>query len=442
MTTSVNRRILALAIPSLGALIAQPLMVLADTAMVGHLGEQLLAGLAVGSSIITTVTGLMVFLAYTTTPRVARLLGAGDRPGAIRAGVDGIWLGLGCGVVLLLATIAIGPLIVPVFTDDALAQQAATQYLTISAWGLPGMLTVIAATGLLRGLQDARSPLIIASIGAAINVVLNYLLIYPASLGIAGSALGTALAETLMAVAYVVIAVRASRKHGVSLRPGIGDPRQALTESSLMIARTATMRVAMLLLVLLGGTVGVSELAALQVLVTVFNLLAFALDALAIAAQAMIGHDLGADDTGAVRGLVGVLVRWGLWLGCALAVIVAALAPVLGRVFTSDESVLQLLPAGFWALALALPVSALVFVLDGVLIGASDIAYLALVGVINLAVFAGCAAVVWLLQPTGTTGVIALWAAYGGGFMISRAVTLSLRVRTQRWLGGAANQAN
>jgi len=178
------------------------------------------------------------------------------------------------------------------------------------------------------------------------------------------------------------------------------------------------------------------------VLVTVFNLLAFTLDALAIAAQAMIGHDLGAGDTGAVRGLVGVLVRWGLWLGCALAVIVAALAPVLGRVFTSDESVLQLLPAGFWALALALPVSALVFVLDGVLIGASDIAYLALVGVINLAVFAGCAAVVWLLQPSGTTGVIALWAAYGGGFMISRAVTLSLRVRTQRWLGGAANQAN
>lgn len=434
VTASTTRRILALAVPSLGALVAQPLMVLADTAMVGHLGEQALAGLAVGSTMIATATGLMVFLAYTTTPLVARRLGAGDRPGAIRAGIDGMWLGLGCGVALLLLMLAVGPAIVPLFTDDPLAQQAATQYLTLSAWGLPGMLVVIAATGLLRGLQDARSPLIIATAGAVINVVLNYLLIYPAGLGIAGAALGTAIAESLMAAVYVVIAMRAAARHGVGPHPAIGDPRRALVDSGLMFARTVTLRVSILLLVWSGGAIGVSELAALQVLFTLFNLMAFILDALAIAAQAMIGHDLGAGDTSRVRELVRILLRWGVGLGLVLATVLALIAPMLGRLFTSDAAVLELLPASFWALAVTLPLCAVVFVLDGVLIGASDIAYLALVGVINLLVFAALTGVLLLLQPSGIVGVVSLWAAFGGGFMLSRAITLAVRTRGDRWL--------
>ena len=430
----VTRRILSLAVPALGALVAQPLFVLTDTAMVGHLGGEVLAGLSIGSTIITTAVGLSIFLAYVTTPLVARRLGAGDRAGAVRAGIDGMWLGLGLGVALLLVGLAAAFPLVGAFTSSPEAAAAARAYLTVSLWGLPGMLVVIAATGLLRGLQNTRVPLVVAVTGAVVNAALNFVFIYPLGLGVAGSALGTAVTETLMAAAFVAIAVRAAREAGVSLRPGIGDPRQALSASAFMLLRTATLRASMLLLVWTGGRLGVSELAALQITLAVFNLLAFALDALAIAAQAMIGHDLGAGERESVRSLTWLLVRWGLVLGLVLGGLVAAVSPVLGRLFASDAGVLSVAPAGLAAMAAFVPLYAVVFVLDGVLIGAGDARYLAWAGFAPLVVFAALA---WWLVAAGASGAWALawlWIAYGGGSMAVRAATLVLRARGTRWL--------
>ncbi len=195
----IDRDILRLAVPALGALVAEPLFLLTDTALVGHLGADPLAGLGVASAILQTAVGLLIFLAYATTPAVARRLGGGDRPGAIKAGIDGMWLALGIGVVLaLLAWPAAGPL-VQLFGSTAAVSDEATTYLTISLIGLPGMLVVIAATGLLRGLQDTRTPLIVAVAGFAANAALNAVLIYGAGWGIAGSAAGTVVAQWAMA---------------------------------------------------------------------------------------------------------------------------------------------------------------------------------------------------------------------------------------------------
>ncbi|MGO1544415.1 MAG: MATE family efflux transporter [Gulosibacter sp.] len=428
-----TRRILALAVPALGALVAQPLFVLTDTAMVGHLGESVLAGLSIGATVITTLVGLMVFLAYTTTPLVARRLGAGDKAGAIRAGIDGMWLGLGCGIVLLLLGLAFAGPTVRAFTDDPFVQEAALSYLTVSLWGLPGMLLVIAGSGLLRGLQDTRTPLMVAIGGAVINVGLNALLIYGAQLGIAGSALGTAIAETLMAVVYIIVAMQAAREHDVSLSIGIGQPREALLASSLMILRTVTLRIALLMLMWSGAQLGVSELATLQVTYTVYNVLVFTLDALAIAAQAMIGHDLGAGDRSQVRRLTRTLVWWGIGLGVVLFALVAALSPVLGYLFVNDFAVLDMLPTAFLTMAIFLPVGGIVFVLDGILIGAGDVKYLAIAGLIPLAVFMALAIAILALNPSGGFGVNLLWCAFGC-FLIARAVTLVARILGNRWI--------
>jgi Na+-driven multidrug efflux pump len=306
-TQQLTRRMLALAIPALGALIAQPLFVATDTAMVGHLGEPVLAGLAVGSTVVTTLVGLMVFLAYTTTPMVARRLGAGDKPGAVRAGIDGMWLGLGCGVVLLLIGLPLASPIVAGFTQDALVADAAMSYLTISLWGLPGMLLTLAATGLLRGLQDTRTPLIVSVAGALANVLLNAVFIY------------------------------------------------------------------------------------------------------------------------------------GLNLGIALGVLVTVTSGVLGFIFTTDARVLDLLPGAIATMAATLPLCGFVFALDGVLIGAGDIAYLAWVGLINLAVFAVCVWLVLTIVP-GEGGLYWLWATYGGGFMLSRGATLAVRVAGNRWIVTGASR--
>jgi putative MATE family efflux protein len=432
-TQHLTRRILRLAVPALGALVAQPLFVATDTAMVGHLGEPVLAGLAVGSTVVSTLVGLMVFLAYTTTPIVARRLGAGDRPGAIRAGIDGMWLGLACGVVLLLVGLPLSAPIVAGFTRDAIVGSAAMSYLTISLWGLPAMLLTLAATGLLRGLQDTRTPLVVAVAGAGANVVLNAVFIYGLGLGIAGSALGTVVAEWGMALVYLLIAARAARAHGVTLRPGIGDPRQAITTSALMMLRTVTLRIALIVLVWASGQLGVSELATLQVTYTVYNVLVFVLDALAIAAQAMVGHDLGVGDRAAVRRMTTLLAWWGVGLGVALGVVIAATSGVLGHVFTTDARVLELLPGALVTMAITLPVCGYVFSLDGILIGAGDIAYLAWTGLINLAVFCALAWAVLAAAPA-ETGLVWLWAAFGGGFMLSRGVTLGVRVANDRWM--------
>ncbi|MFD2675193.1 MATE family efflux transporter [Gulosibacter bifidus] len=448
-TRSTSRRILALAIPALGALVAQPIFVATDTAMVGHLGETVLAGLSIGSMCITTLVGLMIFLAYTTTPVVARRLGAGNRADAIRAGIDGMWLALYCAVALLLVgLVAAGP-VISTMTDDPFVASAAMSYLTISLWGLPGMLVSIAATGLLRGLQDTRTPLVVSLCGAVANIGFNYVFIFGLQLGIAGSALGTAVVETLMACVYAAIALKAAGEEHVSLSPGIGNPTEQLRASTYMLLRTLTLRIALVATVWAAGQLGTTTLATFQIAFTIFNLLAFALDALAIAAQAMIGHDLGerdgvgaaTDSTAAVdeaerrvRSLVMQLSVWGLGFGLALGALLLAVSPWLGSWFTNDPKVQALSGIVLFVVALPMPIAGLVFVLDGVLIGAADNAYLALSGVVNLAVFGGALALAMSMDMEQDSKAPLVWLAFGGAMMCSRAITLGVRALGSRWM--------
>ncbi|WIY84151.1 MATE family efflux transporter [Propionimicrobium sp. PCR01-08-3] len=430
----MDRRMGALAIPALGALIAEPVFVLTDTAMVGHLGATVLGGMSVGSTVMQTVIGLCIFLSYVTTPLVARRLGAGDKPGAIRAGIEGMWTGLGLGVLLLVIGLPVAAPLTTAFTPDAAVAEQAFRYIAICVWGLPGMLLVLAATGLLRGLQDTRTPLLVATAGAVVNVALNWLFIYPAGMGIAGSALGTAITQTLMAAAYIRVAVRAAHEHRVSLSPGVGNRWQALAASSLMLLRTLTLRIVLVVLVWAAARLGTLELAALQVTMSLYNLLVNAMDALAIAAQAMIGHDLGAGDSLGVRRQLNRIVGWGAVVGLVLAVLVAAISPVVGAAFTSDEAVRGLLPASFIMMACFLPMCGVLFVLDGVLIGAGDIRYLAIAGLWPMLSFCALIALVLWIQPTAAMAMIWLWISYFGAFMCVRLLVLVLRARTNSWL--------
>ena len=215
-TASLNRQILSLALPALGALVAEPLFVLIDSAMVGHLGPTSLAGLSLASTVLTTVVGLFVFLAYATTATTARLFGAGQHAAALRAGVDGMWLagliGVVAGTLLALAA----PWVVAALDADGQVAEAATAYLRASAPGIPGMLVVYAATGTLRGLLDTRTPFVVATAGAVLNVAVNAVLLYGVGMGIAGSGLGTAAAQTVMALALAAPVLGAARRDGVA----------------------------------------------------------------------------------------------------------------------------------------------------------------------------------------------------------------------------------
>jgi putative MATE family efflux protein len=424
-----GRQILALAVPALGALVAEPLFVLADSAIVGHLGPGQLAGLGTAGAALNTLVNVCIFLAYSTTAQVSRLIGAGRRREGLARGVDGMYLAAGLGLLLAIAgVLGAGPIVRWLGAGAQAAPYAAT-YLRISSLGLPGMLLVLAATGLLRGVRDMRTPLVVAAVAAVVNTLANWVLVYPCGFGIAGSAVGTASVQTVMAAAYAYVVVKACRAEGIAARPDVRAVRSSLSANFALLARTIAMRVYLLAAVWAAGRLGTVALAAHTIANNLWGTLALALDALAIAAQALVGHELGAGRTEQVRKVVARMNRWGLGFGVLTGLGLAALSPVLAAVFTGDQAVGRALMPVLLVAALFQPAAGVVFVLDGVLIGAGDARYLAWASLACTAVFLGCLAIV-LGAGFGLTW---LWVAVGV-FTLARLACLLMRSRGTAWL--------
>lgn len=431
--TSLNRDIARLAFPALGALIAEPLFLLADAAMIGRLGVTPLAGLGIASAVLQTIIGLMVFLAYATTPAVARYLGAGDRRGGITVGISGLYLALVLGLVLGALGALFSPALVGLFGADPAVAEQAHIYLAISMAGIPAMLLVFAASGLLRGLQDTLTPLWVAGAGFAANIVLNFVLIYGLGLGIGGSALGTVIAQWAMALIYLVVIYRHARRDGARLRPQLAHIRGSALSGGWLFVRTASLRAAMLLAIFWATGLGTAELAGFQLIMTVFSTCAFALDALAIAAQALVGKGLGAGDVALVRRVLWRCVLWGVGAGVVMGALLAVLSAPIGLGLSGDPMIAALIQPGLLLLALGAPLAGFVFVLDGVLIGAGDGRYLALTGILNVLCFIPLGLLAITLTSSPATGLTALTAAFTLGYIGARGVTLGLRARGTRW---------
>ena len=433
-TTGQRREILRLAVPAFGALIAEPLFLLADSAIVGHLGVAELAGVGLASAVLHTAVGLMVFLAYSTTPAVARAIGNGQLAKALAAGRDGIWLALLLGLALAVAGfLAAGPLL-DLMGADGEVHAFAVDYLRGSMPGLVAMLLIFAGTGVLRGLQDTRTPLIVAAAGFTLNIALNLVLVYGLGWSVTGSAVGTSIAQWAMAAVYVLIVRRNARNHGVSLRPDWRGIRALTGVGSWLMLRTLSLRIAILATVVVVTAQGPVNLAAHQLAMTIFTFFAFALDALAIAAQALIGKELGAARPVAARALTRTMTRWGVGFGVLTGILLAAAAPWAGALFTPDAEVRAALTLALWVLAAGQPLAGYVFVLDGVLIGAGDARYLAIAGVVNLAAYLPLLLAVLYSGAGAGAGLLWLWAAFSLGYMAARALTLGLRARTDRWM--------
>jgi putative MATE family efflux protein len=424
-----DREILRLAVPAFGALVAEPLFLLSDSAIVGHLGTAQLGGLGVAGQALTTLVYLCVFLAYGTTAGVARQVGAGDLPAAIRQGIDGIWLALAIGAGLVMLCWPLVPTLVDLFGASASVAPYARTYLAISLLGIPGMLVVLAGTGVLRGLQDTRTPLVVSIGGFGANLVLNVLFVLVLGWGIAGSAWGTVVAQTGSAAVYVVMVLRAARRHGAQVRPDLPGLRAAASAGVHLLVRTAAMRVVLIVGTSVAARMGDAEIAAYQVGFQVWTLLAFALDAIAIAGQAITGRHLGASDVPAARAATRRMIGWGVVCGIVFGAGILIVRPWLPLLFTSDDRVRSLLLGSLILVALMQPIAGVVFVLDGILIGAGDGPYLAITSLIAMVAFLPAALAAYRFD----TGLIGLWFAIGL-WMAARFVTLTLRARGEAWL--------
>ncbi|MFJ2935300.1 MATE family efflux transporter [Streptomyces sp. NPDC087219] len=424
-----DREIVSLALPAFGALVAEPLFLMVDSAIVGHLGTPQLAGLAIAAALLSTAVSVFVFLAYATTAAVSRRVGAGDLQAAIRQGMDGIWLALLLGAAVVALTLPAAPWLISLFGASDTAAPYAVTYLRISSLGIPAMLVVLAATGVLRGLQDTRTPLYVAIGGFAANGALNVGLVYGAGLGIAGSAWGTVIAQCGMAVAYLVVVVRGARRHGASLRPDAAGIRASAQAGVPLLVRTLSLRAVLMIATAVAARMGDAEVAAHQIILSLWSLMAFALDAIAIAGQAIIGRYLGANDAEGARQVCRRMVQWGVVSGVVLGTLLIVARPLFIPLFTGDTAVQDTLLPALLVVALSQPISGVVFVLDGVLMGAGDGPYLAWAMLLTLAVFAPVA----LLVPVLGGGLTALWWAMT--LMMSvRMATLWFRSRSGRWI--------
>jgi putative MATE family efflux protein len=434
-----DREIVRLAFPAFLALVAEPAFLLADAAIVGHLGTPQLAGLGIAAVVLQTVVGLCVFLAYGTTSSVARHLGAGDLRGALAQGIDGLWLAVIIGALTTIVGVVLtGPLVAAFGTGPEVGEHATT-YLRIAFLGVTPLLLMLAATGVLRGLQDTRTPLAVAVAGNALNVALNLLLVYGAGpvpgLGIAGSALGSVLAQLASAAALTVVVVRGARHQHASLRPDRAGITAAARASVPLLVRTLTLRAALLVttyavVVVSDGDEASVPLATHQLAFTIWTFQAFVLDAIAIAAQAITGRQLGAGDVAATREVTRRMMQWGVVGGGVLGAGTIALSPLLGPLFTADGAVQDLLVPVLVVVGLGQPLSGLVFVLDGVLIGAGDGTYLAKAGALVLAVYAPAVLLTALLAP----GLVWVWVTFTLVLMGARGVVLVRRERSDAWL--------
>ena len=424
-----DREILRLAVPAFGALAAEPVYILVDTAIVGHLGTSPLAALAVAGTVLTAAFAIFNFLAYSTTGAVARQVGAGNRRAAAELGVDSIWLATALGLALTILGVALAPLIVDAMGASRAVHPFAVTYLRISVLGAPALLVTLAGAGYLRGLQDTRTTLVIAVASNAANVLIEVIFVYGLDLGIAGSAWGTVIAQFGAALAYIAVVARTVRAEHASARPQAAGIRATARVGGRLVIRTGSLLAVFLAATAVASRIGDDEVAAHQIAFQVFLFLGLSLDAIAIAGQAMIGRFLGAEDPREARAAARRMIEWGVAVGIAFAILLAALRPALVPIFTTDPDVRHLALQVLLIVAALQPLNAVVFVLDGVLIGAGDVTYLAAAMLAaTLLVFVPAAAAVLVLGG----GLLWLWGALSL-WMAARCVGMAARFIGSRW---------
>jgi putative MATE family efflux protein len=421
--SAYDRQILALALPALGALDAEPLYVLVDTAIVGHLGTTQLASLAIAATVLSTLFTVFNFLTYGTTAQVARLHGAGRDGDAAALGSQALWLAGGIGLVLLALVEAVAPVAVSIMGGRGAVADGAVVYLRIAAVGAPLFMLASAGQGFLRGMSDLRTPLVILIAAHTTNALLEVLFVYGFHWGLAGSAWGTVIAQLGMGAAFVVVQARA----------GFEAPAWERMRGLVRIGGEIAVRTTALLASFLVGSavlarVGAASLGAHQIAFQLWTFLALVLDAVAIAGQVMIGRMLGAGDAAGARAAAVRMIGWSALIGVVFGLVLLALGGVLPRLFTGDARVIERAHA-LWPLFVAMmPANGAVFALDGILIGAGDTRFLMWGMLAAGAVYVPIA----LLSLGQGWGVVGVWSGLAALIGV-RLLTCGARFIGSRW---------
>ncbi len=421
-----DREILRFALPALGALAAEPLYVLADTAIVGHLGRPQIAALGLAGTVLSGTFTIFNFLTYGTTAVVARASGAGQQERAARLAAQALWVSLGIGVALLVVSEAVASPLLHALGGHGRSGHFAVVYFRIAAVGLPAALIALAGQGYMRGVSNLRRPLEIVVVANVVNLVLEVLFVYVFHWGIAGSAAGTAIAQAGMGVAFIVELLR---PHAESRRPRLAEMRPMFRVGRQIFVRTTALYASFLVAASVLARIGDAQLGAHQIAFQLWVFLSLVLDAVAIAGQVIVGRMLGAGDAQGAHEAATRMIWWSVGVGALFAAVLLPLAGWIPRAFTGDPAVVHQAKLIWPLFALTQPLAGAVFALDGILIGASDTAYL-----MWSMLAASCLVYIpiALLSLELGWGIIGVWAGLVG-LIAARLAFLGYRFVGRRW---------
>lgn len=428
----INRRILALALPSLGALVAEPIFTIVDSAMVGHLGTAELAGLGLASTVLQTIVGLFVFLLFSTTTLASRALGEGRPDKAIQSGIHTLWLATILGLVTTGILILFAEPILLSLGATAETLPHAHAYLRFSSPGLVGMFIVYAITGTLRGLQDTRTPFVVATSGALINIAANAYFIYILDMGVGGSGLGTAVTQSLMALSLLMVLARHGRQYKIRLAPSFTGILSAATRGAPLLIRTIALRLALLATLVAAASISTTALASHQIIWTIWSFMAFIFDAIAVAAQTLVGYAIGARAVSHLPALIKALVKWSCGSGIFLGLLLIVTSPWLPQIFSADSTLQNMTSTVAIIAGTLTPVAALAYILEGVLFGADEGRTLAVISAVNLALYVP---ILWIHHSLfagssnfPTRALAALWISYTAGYTAIRVLAYAYAI--------------
>jgi putative MATE family efflux protein len=420
-----DREILRLALPALGALAAEPLYVLADTAIVGHLGRPQIAALGLAGTVLAGSFTIFNFLTYGTTAVVARASGAGREEEAARLAAQALWASVGIGLALLAGCEIVAAPLLAGLGGHGRSGHFALVYFRIAALGLPAALVALAGQGYLRGVSNLRRPLEIVVAANVVNLVLELLFVYGFGWGIAGSAAGTAIAQAGMGAAFVAELLR---PHAPSRRPSVREMKPLFRIGRQIFVRTVALYASFLVAASVLARMGDAEIGAHQIAYQLFVLIALVLDAVAIAGQVLVGRMLGAGDADGAHAAAVRMIGWSVVIGLVFAIVLAPLSYAIPRAFTDDPRVLHQAALLWPFLAAMQPIGGAVFALDGILIGAGDTRYLMWSMLAASAMFILLAA----FALSFGWGVVGVWAALDV-LIAARLALLAPRFARRRW---------
>lgn len=425
--TEFDSEISRLAWPALGALAADPLISLVDTAFVGRIGTPELAALGVATAVFLVAFTLFNFLAYGTTPLIAGALGRGKRDEAAAFGGQAVVVAVVFGVVGAVGLRTFAPSITGLIGGGGATAVLATQYVTIRALALPAMLVVTAGHGVFRGFGDTRTPLWITVAFNVINLILDPLLIFGAGWGLGGAAVATVVAQYVGAGLFLLFLVK--KRDGAALvdftRPAWRSVKVFLSVGGAIVVRTTSLLIAFTVATAVAARVSPVAVAGNQVIGQIWFFLGFAVDALAIAAQTLIAKVRAEFGIRSARVLTFRLLWMGFVTGVSFSLLLIALRPWIAGWFTQSPAVLVEVDATYPVLIWLMPIGAMVFVWDGIAIGFTSVRFIAGAMAVSMAI---AVAVLGQVEPRGWGlrgvwwGIAALVVARAAAFVVWHAV--------------------